>query len=214
MLQLVGQKIIFNDKYKNYYAFDIVEQQKKKVDWIECCHLLFGYDDYALRKLLDESFVRADNQIYSAFFQESSLHIYDLKGQSLFQYKNQFEGYTPYSIAYDSQRELIWCATGAGQVVLAYGLGAAEPSHVIGTPYDDESDVSFPEDVCYFDDGLYISEMGNKGVSLFDIHQNKLTTYLSFEEPVWAFRKNEFGEVVLLDSGLFIQVGNGFEKIS
>ena len=109
----------------------------------------------------------------------------------------------PYEIQVDESRNEIWVATGAGQVVLCKGIDSGRTIFQLGIPYDNKSEVSFPESIEIYKNDLYISEMGNRRILKLDIKNKKQSEYIKFEELVWSFLKNEFAEIVCLDSGIY-----------
>lgn len=126
-----------------------------------------------------------------------------MNGELIENKKGFFDYFTPYEIALSNENE-IWAATGACQVVFCKEIVSQKTKYIIGKPYNDESDLSFPENVVIYKKKLFISEMGNRQVLTIDLDKySEKFIYRKFDEPVWGFLKNEFAEIVILDSGVY-----------
>ncbi|WP_375561406.1 hypothetical protein ACE193_02305 [Bernardetia sp. OM2101] len=143
------------------------------------------------------------NKIITAFYQQNDLKIFDREGVLIEVKKNFFGGFTPYQIQLDDSMQNLWIATGAGQIVLCKNINTGATIFELGIPYEEYSPLSFPEDINRADNKLYITEMGNKCISVLDLMTKKRTIYLKFEEAVWSFSKFSTHEIIQLDSGIY-----------
>lgn len=202
-MYLINNKVIYSTSQKEYYQFDLVSRKTQQVSVEILCKQLYGKHTYKLQNLLGYSNSIKAEKIYSAFYQNFDLLIHDKEGELLLKKKNFFEGYTPYEIQVDELRNEIWVATGAGQMVLCKNIDSGNTIFQLGTPYEDNSVLSFPEGISIYENVLYTAEMGNKKISKLNLTNKKCSDYFKFEEHVWGFQKNKFAEIVLLDSGIY-----------
>jgi len=207
-VNLIEDKFIYQTDQKEYFKYDLSQRIITQINLEEYCKILFGRYNYKLRNLLDNTISIEANKIYAAFYQNTDLWIHDRAGELLERKKNFFQGFTPYEIQTSKERDEIWVATGAGQAVLCFDLTTGKEKKVIGIPYEDKSELSFPESICIFKDNLYISEMGNRKITKVSLENKEMSDYLNFEEPVWNFLKNNLLEIVYLDSGIY-EIKNG-----
>ena len=205
---LIKNNVIYSTSRKEYFQYNLENRNTIQISLEKFCEYLFGKYNYKLRNLLGYSNSIIGDKIYSAFYQSDDLLIYDKEGTLITRKKGFFEGFTPYEIQVHKNTNEIWVATGAGQVVLSKNITTKQTTYQIGIPYEDDSELIFPEGICIFEDVLYISEMGNRKIRKMNMKDRKSSDYFKFQEPVWGFQKNEFAEIVLLDSGIY-ELKNG-----
>lgn len=207
-MQLVQNQIIYADKTE-MFVYDLATLKNRKITKEEYVTILFGKSNFQLRKLLGQANYITQYRIYSAFYQKNDLWIYTREGKLIEEKKDFFEGFTPYGIALNEETRDVWVATGAGQVVFSKNTETDKVITEIGLAYDDtQSPILYPEDIFIYENQVFVSEMGNKRVLKINLNTLEQEVYLSFEERVWSFQKNEFTEIVLLDSGIYYQKNN------
>ena len=202
-MYLIRNEILFVSHRKEYFRYDLGNQQKKQIKPEDYCEVLFGKYNYRLLCLLGSSISIKVDKIYSAFYQAPDLLIHNTDGDLIERKKNFFEGMTPYEIVVIEERNEVWAATGAGQVVTCQEINSGELKFQIGISYEEKSELSYPESINRYDDELFITEMGNRRVMKFNLNSQEKSIYLQFDEPAWGFQKNEFREIALLDSGVY-----------
>lgn len=212
-MYLIQDKVIYTSKRKEYFIYDLTKKNTTQIKLEEYCEILFGKYNYKLRNLLGNTTSFESNKIYSAFYQCSDLWIHSREGDLLETKKDFFKGYTPYEIEVLEDRNEVWVATGAFQAVFCYELKSGKVKQIIGTPCEDKSELSYPESISVFGDYMYISEMGNRQVLKLNLNNSEKGKYFGFKEPVWNFQKNEFAEIVFLDSGVYEIKGKQLFKI-
>lgn len=210
---LKGDKIIYSTARKEYFEYELLSKKTNTLTIETYCERIFGTYNYRLRTLLDYSFAIGKNQILGAHIQISNLLVFDLKGNLIEKKKGFFDDCTPYKIALSENEEEIWIATGSGQTVICRNIITKETTYILGTPYETENGLSFPEDVEIYKNQLYISEMGNHQILQVDLENYTQKVYRKFNEPTWAFFKNEFAEIVSLESGIYQINGESLIKL-
>ncbi len=213
-MYLFKNKVIYSTNRKEYFQYDLQSKTTEEISVEILCEYLFGSHSFKLQTLLGYSNSIKGEIIYSSFYQNFDLFIYDNEGNLLLKKKDFFEGFTPYEIQVDEKRNDIWVATGSGHVVFCKNIESEEITFQLGVPYETNKALSFPEGIRIYEDTLYIAEMGNKKISKLNMDNKLLSDYFKFDEPVWSFQKNEFAEIVLLDSGIYELKDGKIEQIA
>jgi len=202
-MYLIKDKVIYSSERKEYFKYDLTEKHLTKITLEEYCKILFGKYNYKLRNLLGYANSIESDKIYSAFYQKFDLLIHNKEGDLLETKKSFFGSYTPYEIQVIEEKNEVWTATGGAQVVLCQEISTDKTIFQLGEPYEDDSELSYPESIHIYADSLFITEMGNRRILKLGLDSKEKSVYVEFEEPVWDFQKNEFAEIVLLDSGVY-----------
>lgn len=202
-MYLIEEKVIYESRRKEYFLFDLIRNNTTQIKLEAYCEILFGRYNYKLQNLLKNTISIESNKIYSAFYQCFDLCIHSLEGDLVDVRKDFFKGYTPYEIQVLECRNEVWVATGGIQSVLCFELDSGKMKQIIGTSYNDKSELSYPESICVFEENVYIPEMGNRQISSINLNNGEKRIYFSFKDPIWDFQKNAYSEIVLLDSGVY-----------
>ena len=67
-----------------------------------------------------------------------------------------------------------------------------------------EKDFDSPEDVYYDCGKIYVSDMGNHRIAIFDAKTKELENSIRFDESVWEYRRSANGVFVRLKSGVYL----------
>ncbi len=212
-MHLIDDQLIFKNNRKEYFKYNLVSDAIIKINVETYCEILFGQYNYRLRNLLDLSISLTSDRIFTSFYQNDSLTIYNLDGELIEKKADFFADLTPYSISVNESKNELWVASGGGQVVKCIDLGTQAQRFIIGVFHEETEVMSFPEDVFVFNDEVYITEMGHQHVSMIDASSADKRVYLKTQEPVWQFVKNQFGEFVRLDSGIYRVIDEQFIKL-
>lgn len=212
-MYLIKNKVIYSTSIKEYFQYDWANKNTDQISVELFCKYLFGRHNYKLQSLLGYSNSIKKEKNYSSFHQNFDLFIYDKEGNLILRKKNFFEGFTPYEIQVNEKRKEVWVATGSGQIVYCKKIDSEKITFQLGIPYENKSVLSFPEGISMYENDLYIVEMGNKKISKLNMANKRLSDYFKFDEPVWNFQKNEFAEIVLLDSGIYELKDGKIERI-
>lgn len=210
---LIDQTLFCSVTEHSWLQYALQDSSKSPLTAETYCRILFGQHNFELFKLLKTSFAIGSNRIYSAHYQSFDLCIHALDGSLIERKINFFEGYTPYEIAWNEAENEIWAATGSGQVVLSKKLSSEKVDIQIGTPYDDLSELNYPESGFIFNEDIFIAEMGNQRILKMNLKSKERTVYRTFSEHVWDFQKSAFTEIVSLDSGIYALTNGQFVKL-
>lgn len=213
-MYLIKNKVIYSSSRKEYFQYDLRSKKTEQISVEILSEYLFGSHNFKLQNLLGYSNSIKREIIYSSFYQNFDLFIHDKEGNLILKKKDFFEGFTPYEIQVDEKRNDVWVATGSGQIVFCKNIESEKITFKLGTPYDNKSVLNFPEGISIYGNFIYIVEMGNNKISKLNMENKKLSDYFKSDEPVWSFQKNEFSEIVLLDSGIYELKDGKIEQIN
>jgi hypothetical protein len=106
------------------------------------------------------------------------------------------------SITLDAQGHL-WTTEPAFHHVAQYELATAQKIYELGGSWE-PGELRYPEEaICYGPD-VFISDMGNERLLQLNTHTKALSTYRTFTQPVYEYRRLRGQEVVRLQDGLYI----------
>ena len=136
-------------------------------------------------------------------FQESIVRLFSPEGTLLRTLPESLTaGDTIYSLAVDAQQHL-WTAEPSFHYIGQYAVATGERLFHLGGGYD-PAEFNHPEDISLYDQYAFISDMGHHRLVCLDTHSKALSTYRTFTQPVWQYRRWQDRELVRLQDGLYI----------
>jgi hypothetical protein len=156
-----------------------------------------GYDPGSVAR--DKS-----GNVVTCYYQEDIVRVFDQEGQLICKFAPVEPASAIYSVARDGEN--IWCAVPVDMAVYLYSPNGTLLQN-LGSPFEEESELSYPEHVSVYGGELYISDMGHRRVAKWNPIQRKLQTYKLFEEPVWEWNHVNSLQcsVVRLESGIYLE---------
>ncbi len=97
--------------------------------------------------------------------------------------------------------DLIWVAYPTRNTIKCYNLKTYKELYSIG----DIGGTLFnlPESIYFYDELLYVCDMGNQRICTIDPKSKVIGSYKVFREPVWEYIRSNNYEIVRLKSGIF-----------
>jgi hypothetical protein len=147
-----------------------------------------------------------DGRLAAARFDEEMVHVFDHQGQCQSHFWGpSASGGGVYSVAW--LREALWLAVPTDMAVYRVACDGKQ-LQIVGKPFDNTSDLSYPEHIFSHGGKLYISEMGNRRISVYDPQEDTLKTCAAFggSETVWecVFSPALQRWIVKLESGIYL----------
>lgn len=136
-------------------------------------------------------------------FQDSIVRRFSPMGQLLRELPTSIESVMSiYSIALDAEA-CLWTAVPSFHQVAQYEVDSAQKLYEVGGSWD-PTELNHPEEVICYENDLFISDMGNKRLVLLDTQTKALSTYRTFTQSMWQYRRLRGQEVVRLQDGLYV----------
>lgn len=106
------------------------------------------------------------------------------------------------SLTLDEQGHL-WTTEPAFHHVAQYELAGAQKMYELGGSWE-PGELSYPQEVICYGPDVFISDMGNKRLLQLNTRTKALSTYRTFTQFVWEYRRLRGQEVVRLQDGLYV----------
>jgi len=138
-----------------------------------------------------------DGSVYVSYYQQSDIHKFDSNGNLEFIHQDIFDTVYGFAVSED----LIWVVYPTRNTIKCYNLKTYKELYSIG---DIEGTLfNLPESIYFYDELLYVCDMGNQRICTIDPESKVISSYKEFREPVWEYIRSNNYEIVRLKSGIF-----------
>lgn len=136
------------------------------------------------------------------FFQGSKIRRFSPVGKLIQEVPILPAATSVYSIALDDSG-CVWTADSPFHHIGQYDLKTGNKLFELGGSWE-PGELNHPEDISIYNGQAFISDMGNQRLVLLDTSTKSFSTYCTFEQPVWQYRRFQNYEVVRLGDGIYI----------
>ena len=144
-----------------------------------------------------------DGNTLRCFYQSSVVRLFSPDGTLLRSLPDTIEAFCGlYSIALDADGHL-WTADPCYHQVAQYEVATGRQLFSLGGSWD-PGEFDHPEDIGIYEEHAFISDMGHYRLVLLNTRTKRFSTYRTFEQPVWQYRRFQQHELVRLDDGIYI----------
>ena len=188
-----------NPKDDTYFKTDL--QTTQKISGGEYLKVKCGIEKVGLVPFAE--YIKFGNgEFLYSLFSDGIIYKYDRLAKRINEYPD-IGSDTIYSITLDKNSKL-WIACPTSNYIGQFSLETQEEIFKIGGYYGDMDVFNLQEEVRYFDNFIYVSDMGNKRICQIDIHTKEANEYLKFEDSVWEYGRFKNKEIVRLQSGIYV----------
>lgn len=146
-----------------------------------------------------------DGNTLRCFYQDSVVRLFGPDGTLLRALPDSISAVCSlYSIALDTDGHL-WTADPCYHQVAQYDVATGRQLFALGGSWDWEpGEFDHPEDIGIYDEYAFISDMGHTRVVRLNTRTKQGSTYRTFEQRVWQYRRFQQHELVRLDDGIYV----------
>jgi hypothetical protein len=152
----------------------------------------------------EEVIYRPNGNSLRCFFQESVVREFTAAGDLVRVLPETIESFTGiYSIALDGQGHL-WTAEPAYHRIAQYDGTTSQLLYAQGGDWE-PGELNHPEDLAIYDqESAFLSDMGHQRLMLLNTRTKGVSTYRTFAQPVWQYRRFKQQELVRLHDGIYV----------